>query len=115
MLVEHAQHRRAALGGHRAGIPVQRGDAGGHGGVEGVGLAPSAGQLAHPGGRGGRDIQNGLAAGEQPLREVVAQARWWPRPSAFSTAHCRSSNRFAQASSLRYSVRLASIRSRSVS
>jgi hypothetical protein len=73
--VEHPQHRRHALGDHRSGIAVQRGDAGRRGGIERVGLPPPAsGQLPHPGGRGGRDIDHVLAPRDQPLREVPAQA-----------------------------------------
>jgi hypothetical protein len=94
-LIQHAQHRRRALGRHRAGIPVQGGDAGGRGGIQGVGLASTTRQFAHPSGRGGRDVQDGLASREQSLGEMAAQ------PAAFFTAHCRSPKRFAQVNSLR--------------
>jgi hypothetical protein len=92
--IQPQQHGRCALGGHRSGISVQDGDASGRG-VEGVGIASTTGEFAHPSGRGGRDVQDGLASREQSLGEMAAQ------PAAFFTAHCRSPKRFAQVNSLR--------------
>jgi len=74
-LIEQRQDSGQVLTGDRVRVPGQRGDAGRRGGVDDVVLAAAAArELAHPRCRSRGDVQNHLAAGDQPLRQVPAQA-----------------------------------------
>ena len=76
-LVQQCQHRGQVLGSDRGGVTGQRGHARRRGSVDDIVLAaPATGELPHPGGGGGggRNVLDLLAAGNQPLRPMAAQA-----------------------------------------
>ena len=74
-LVEHGHGVGVAFGLQRAGIALERGDAGRGAGIDAVVLAPAtAGKLPHPRGRSGRHVDDVFAASEQPRGEMAAEA-----------------------------------------